>query len=225
WPNASARGEELQLEAPMLRLLIEDNEIARAVASAGDSARTGAIRGAGGEPWARSVSEDYALTADSIDIHRPGGQLERLVAVGRARANTVTTLFPNDSLLGNDWLVGDTITGYFAASDSLLAAGREPELERLVSAGNARALYHIIDDAGQAGTRERPAVNYVIGRVVTLALTSGEVRSAQVVGPSTGVYLEPLPAGFGADTTGAPSDTTGAVTDTMRVTRPGGGAR
>ncbi|MGD8698238.1 MAG: hypothetical protein PVJ43_03040, partial [Gemmatimonadales bacterium] len=45
WPNASARGEELQLEAPMLRLLIEDNEIARAVASAGDSARTGAIRG------------------------------------------------------------------------------------------------------------------------------------------------------------------------------------
>jgi hypothetical protein len=225
WPNASARGQELELEAPMLRLYIEGNEIARAVASAGDTARTGAIRAEGGEPWARSVSEDYALTADSIDIHRPGGQLERVVAVGRARANTLTTVFPNDSLLGNDWLVGDTITGHFTAVDSLLSAEREPELERLVAAGNARALYHIGDNAGQAGTTEQPAVNYVIGRVVTLALASGEVQSAQVVGPSTGVYLEPLPRGVEPDTAEVPPDTSGAVTDTMRVTRPGGDRR
>jgi hypothetical protein len=225
WPNASARGQQLQLEAPMLRLLIEGNEIARAVASAGDSARTGAIRTQGGEPWARSVSEEYALTADSIDILRPGGQLERVVAVGRARANAMTAVVPSDSLLGNDWLVGDTITGHFTAVDTLLAPGGEPELERLVATGNARALYHILDDAGQAGTRERPAVNYVIGRVVTLALAAGEVRSAQVVGPSTGVYLEPLPGGLDPDTADVPPDTSGAVTDTARVTRPGGVSR
>ncbi len=224
WPNASATGQELELQAPMLRLLIEGNEIARAVAWAGDSARTGATGAANSEPWARSVSEDYALTADSIDIHRPGGQLERVVAVGRARANTLATLFPDDSLLGNDWLVGDTITGYFTAADSLLAPGQEPELERLVAAGNARALYHIVDDGGQAGTTDQPAVNYVIGRVVTLALASGEVQSAQVVGPSTGVYLEPLPRRPETDTTRIPPDTTGAVTDSVRVAR-GRGAR
>ncbi len=225
WPNASARGQELQLEAPMLRLLIEGNEIARAVASAGDSARTGASRTQGAVPWARSVSEDYALTADSIDILRPGGRLERVIAVGRARANTLTAVIPSDSLLGNDWLVGDTITGHFAAVDTSLAPGGEPELERLVATGNARALYHILDDAGQAGTSERPAVNYVIGRVVTLALAAGEVRSAQVVGPSTGVYLEPLPRGIEPDTATVPPDTSGAVADTARVTRPRGVSR
>lgn len=224
WPDASATGEELELRAPMLRLLIEGNEIVRAVASAGDSARTGAVRSESGEPWARSVSKDYALTADSIDILRPGGQLERVIAVGRARANTLTTFFPDDSLLNNDWLVGDTITGYFAAVDSSPVPSGQPELERLVAAGSAKALYHIVDEAGQAGTVERPAVNYVIGRTVTLALVGGEVRSAEVVGPSTGVYLEPLPPGQATDTTATPPDTS-AVADTVRLTVPRGGER
>ncbi|MGD8869291.1 MAG: hypothetical protein PVI01_16850 [Gemmatimonadales bacterium] len=222
WPDASATGEALELRAPMLRLLIEDNEIARAVASAGDSARTGAVRTENGEPWAHSVSQDYALTADSIDILRPGGRLERVIAVGRARANTLTTFFPDDSLLSNDWLVGDTITGHFAAADSSPEPNGEPELERLVASGSAKALYHIVDEAGQAGTAERPAVNYVIGRIVTLALVGGEVHSAEVVGPSTGVYLEPLPPGQTRDTTASPPDTS-VVADTVRLTRPGGG--
>jgi hypothetical protein len=207
----------------MLRLLIEEGEIARAVASPGDAARTGVVRTEGEEPWARSVSQEYALTADSIDIHRPGGKLERVVAVGRARANTLMARVPDDSLLRNDWLVGDTITGYFAA-DSLVSPGGEGELERLVAAGNAKALYHIVDDGAQVGTAAQPAVNYVIGRTVTLALEGGEVQSAMVVGPSTGVYLEPLPGGAAADTTAVPPDTSRSLADTARVTREQRGA-
>lgn len=225
WPDASASGQGLELQAPMLRLLIEANEIDRAVASAGDAARTGVVRTEDGVPWARSVSQDYELIADSIDIHRPGGQLERVVAIGRARAKTLTTYFPDDSLLGNDWLIGDTITGYFSAVDSSLTLRGEPDLETLVAAGNARALYHIVDDGAQVNARGEPAVNYVIGRTVTLALISGEVQSAQVVGPSTGVYLEPLPAGAAPDTTGVPPDSSGGVADTVRATRPRSGVK
>lgn len=225
WPDASASGRGLELEAPMLRLLIESNEIARAVASAGDTERTGAVRSQAGAPWARSVSQDYELIADSIDIHRPGGQLERVIAVGRARAETLTMYFPEDSVLGSDWLVGDTITGHFSSVDTSAAAQGEPELKLLVAIGNARALYHIVEDGAQTGPRGEPAVNYVIGRTVTLALVGGEVQSAQVVGPSTGVYLEPLPGGSPTDTTGVPPDTSGIVTDTVRAPQPGSGSR
>lgn len=219
WPDASARGRGLELQAPMLRLLIERNEIARAVASAGDTARTGAVHSDDDAPWARSVSQDYELIADSIDILRPGGQLERVVAVGRARANTLTLYFHDDSVLGNDWLVGDTITGHFSPVDSSATPRGEPELELLVAAGNARALYHIVQDSAQMALQGEPAVNYVIGRTVTLALVGGEVQSAEVVGPSTGVYLEPLPGGRAADTTAAPPDTSVNVADTVRATR------
>jgi lipopolysaccharide export system protein LptA len=216
WPNASALGENLELDAPSLRLFVDGEEVARAVASAGDLARTGAVDSAGRAPWARSVSEEYSLVADSIDILRPGGRLEQVVASGRARANTFHPVAAADSTLAEDWLVGDTITGYFAAIDTSLVRGQTPALERLVAASSARALYHIVNAEQQMGT-DRPAVNYVIGKVVTLFLVDGEVREAQVIGPSTGVYLEPVPAGAATDTSAVRADTTVVAPDTLRA--------
>jgi hypothetical protein len=225
WPDASALSDNLALEAPSLRLFVDGEEIARAVASAGDPARTGAVDLAGRAPWARSVSEEYSLVADSIDILRPGGRLEQVVAVGRARANTFHPSVAADSMLGDDWLEGDTITGYFAALDTSLVRGQAPELERLAAASNARALYHIVDAGQQTGT-DHPAVNYVIGNLVTLFLVNGEVQEAHVVGPSIGVYLEPVPAGAVTDTSVVPPDTStippdtlGARADTTRTMR------
>jgi lipopolysaccharide export system protein LptA len=225
WPDASALGENLALEAPSLRLFVDGDEIARAVAAAGDPTRTGAVDSAGRAPWARSVSEEYSLVADSIDILRPGGRLEQVVAIGRARANTFHPTAAQDSMLGDDWLEGDTITGYFAAIDTSLARGQTPALERLVAASNARALYYIVDAEQQMGT-DRPAVNYVIGKMVTLFLVDGEVHEARVVGPSTGVYLEPVPVGAATDTSAVrqdtitiPPDTLGARADTTRAQR------
>jgi hypothetical protein len=55
----------------------------------------------------------------------------------------------------------------------------------------------------------------VIGRVVTLRLEEGEVTNARVVGPSTGIYLEPIRFATDGDSTVVPPDT--AVTDTIRV--------
>ena len=212
WPNGSARGPGIELAAPALRLFVEGDEIGRAVASAGDPERTGAVDSAGRDPWAESGSRDYSLTADSIVILRPGGRLEQVIAVDRARATTLEPVAPGDSLLGNDWLEGDTITGYFTPPDSLTAGGQEAVLNRLVAAGDARALYRLREQA-QGQATNHPPVNYVIGRVITLWLEEGEVKEAQVIGPATGIYLEPLPPR--ADTDVAVPDTLkDAVTDT-----------
>ena len=207
WPNGSARSREMSLTAPSLRFFVEADQIERAIASPGDSARGGgAVERATDEPWARSESQDYTLVADSIEILRPGGQLEQLTAVGRARAASTTPVAAADSAFGNDWLVGDTISGYFAAPNAGIVdtagasdAPGQPgaQLERLVASGSARALYHLTQEAG--GNAARPGINYVIGRIVTLWLADGEVQEAQVIGPSTGVYLEPLPLATDGD--------------------------
>ena len=215
WPNAWAEGSELSLSAPLLRMFVEGEEITRAVAAAGEPERTGAVDSAGREPWARSVSEDYVLTADSIDIQRPGGRLERVIAVTGARAATVDPVIPGGELRGTDWLEGDTITGYFAepqAGDTT----SEVRLSRLAASGDsAKALYHIYEEAEEGRQPTQPGLNYVIGRIVTLWLEEGEVQRAQVIGPALGAYLEPIPIATDVDSTVVPPDTADA--DTLRA--------
>jgi len=220
WPNGFAHGSDMELSAPALRLFVEASEVSRAVASAGDPDRTGAVDSAGRDPWAMSRSQHYALVADSIDIRRPAGQLEMVIAVDRARATTLLPIAAGESLLGNDWLEGDTVTGYFTAPDSAVVDGQGPQLSRLVAAGvtvgNARALYHLRGQGSEEDASNRPAANYVIGRVITLFLQGGDVKEAQVIGPSTGVYLEPLPPR--TDTTVVvPDSLSDAVRDTGGV--------
>jgi lipopolysaccharide export system protein LptA len=220
WPNASARGSELVLDAPFLRLFVEEGGVNRTVASAGDPERTGVVDSAGREPWVSSLSRDYRLVADSIDIWQPAGQLERVIAVGRAEATTMSPMVSGVDLFENDWLEGDTITGYFVPPDSAGAGEAEVELTQLVASGNARALYHILSQPEEGETPGPPAVNYVIGRIVTLWLETGEVSQARVIGPSTGVYLEPVPvatngdSAFVPDTILNPADTA-VVPDTI----------
>ena len=217
WPNGSARGRELSITAPLLHLFVEAQQIVRTVASGGEAARAEDVFAL--TPYARSESPDYVLVADSIDILRPDGRLERVIAIGRARATTKDIILPEDSLLSTDWMEGDTITGHFTAVDSAGAEASQVRLERLVAAGQARALYHLRDDAQSERSRRLPGVNYVIGRIVTIWLEAGEVRRAQVVGPSTGVYLEPLPVASNGDSVTVVGDSLQAPADTIVAER------
>lgn len=229
WPDASAQGEELTLAAPSLRLFVEEGEIVRTVAAPGEAERTGAVDSAGREPWARSRSTLYSLVADSIDIRRPGGRLEKVIAVERARAASVEPVAPGDELLGRNWIEGDTVTGFFTQPDSLSGETEEAELNRLMAAGDARALYYLRDQQAANGP-PCPAINYVIGELIILWLEAGEVQEGEVIGPATGLYNEPQAncaggADAAADTTGdtgpAPPDTAAADTATS-VGRRGG---
>jgi lipopolysaccharide export system protein LptA len=228
WPEASATGSELALQAPLLRLMVNGEDVERAIAAPGDPVRTGAVDVEGREPWSQTVSANYSLTADSIDIRRPGGQLERLIAVDKARATTIQPMIPGGGLMFSDWLEGDTITGFFAPPDSSLPEEERAQLDHLVASGHARALYHLIEEDEEGVPIGQPAINYVIGQIVTLFLEAGEVTTAQVVGPSTGVYLEPLPPAPDSaalqDTLAAPPDTT-IVADTTAAPSPQAGWR
>lgn len=227
WPNGAARGQELALNAPRLRLFTTGEAIDRIAASAGDPARTGAVDTPGRAPWAAARSAEYELIADSIDIRRPAGRLEQLVAVGRAHAIGLDPPVPGGGALNSDWIEGDTITGYFEARDSLSASGGEPQLTRLEASGSARALYYMREEEGGDSGAAGPGLNYVIGRVITLFLEAGEVREALVLGPSTGVYLEPLPqaADTAAADTAAAADSAAAQPDTALTPPRRGGAR
>lgn len=207
WPRASATGEELSLTAPLLRMFVGGEEISRTVAAAGDPARTGVVDSAGREPWAASESTNYRLVADSIDILRPEGVLDRVIAVRRARATARQPRIPGDTLLGTDWMVGDTITGFFAQADS--AAVGDPQLQRLEAAGAARALYHMRQE--EQDTTARLAINYVIGRSITLWLEAGEVQEARVVGPALGLYNEPAPLATNGDSAAVAADSADTV--------------
>lgn len=286
WPDASATGSELALEAPQLRFFVDGGEVVRAVASGeapeagkavtprepGDTLapaaarrprpglegvppmREGAARRPESEaedtlvragtdslrqeeggpgaaalpisgPPARSISEDFVLVADSIDIDLPAGQVETVVAVGRARAASREMIIPGDELLGRDWLEGDTITGHFEPLGATTDPGESPdtgrqetELRRLVAQGDARALYHLRDEGEEKAGTNHPAINYVIGRQITLWVEGGQVREARVIGPATGTYLEPLPRV--PDSLAAPPDTSGVPAPGDSVVAP-----
>ena len=246
WPDARALGEGLGLEAPRLRVMLEAGEIVHVAASRGRPGKGPDTTGAGTPSTVTSVappsdstaptairrpraeSDDYVLVADSIDIQRPGGRLERVVAVEGARATAVRPAVPEDTAFGRDWIEGDTIIGYFEPADSTGQArvtdsvppasgeGEERALKRLVASGNARALYHTRDDEAESG--QPPGINYVMGQVVTIWLKNGEATDARVVGPGTGVYLEPI---VGArDSLSADSSRVPTADDSIPTARP-----
>jgi hypothetical protein len=76
------RTEDLDLRGEEIRIQLEDEKIQRLVAVH----RPG--EGGGERPRPRAVTEDFILEADSVDVLSPGELLERVNAVGTARAET-----------------------------------------------------------------------------------------------------------------------------------------
>ncbi len=220
WPSGAADGRDMFVAARMLRVFVSGEEVERLVAWPGtnpppiDSMPPG--------PWARAETADYILVGDSIDVERPLGILERVIAVGRARSEATEAADPLDPLLGTDWMDGDTIVGFFglgdslgehsSGSDSAPSSEETTELLRLVALGSARALYHAVDEkaAGEA-TGGRPGINYVLGNVVTIWFKDSKVVEVEVIGPGTGVYLEPIPPATNGDSTVVQEDTASAA--------------
>lgn len=132
--DARLSSEDLNVNAPDLQLFFADSLLQRAVA------RSGAPGGRAARPVASSRA--FRLEADSIDALVPDQQVEQVVAIGRARGESIDTTVvdrplagapvvePSDTaaaplrpepvgaraLVENDWIRGDTIIGYFAAA-------------------------------------------------------------------------------------------------------------
>jgi hypothetical protein len=84
--NATLVGEELRVDAPELQLFFAQELLQRAVARgevAADGARTGR---------AIATAREFRLEGDSIDALTPGQRVDRVIAVGRARGESIETL-------------------------------------------------------------------------------------------------------------------------------------
>jgi hypothetical protein len=190
----------------------------------------------GGEERPLVAATGLLLEADSVEAILPGQVLERVVAIGKAHGETVDTAGQPPAATGprarmakqprpaepgitrdRDWVVGDTITGFFARKDSaVVAAARtaaraagdtasnpadEVELERVVARGAARSFYRVREEGEQIA--ERPGMNYLVAREIELTLEGGELDVADARGLQRGVYLDPTPVGAAGAQPGA----------------------
>ena len=172
--DARAVGQDMDLRSDTIDLRVTQNRLEQAYAW--------------GPSGARAVSPTQLITADSLDVRLPGQRIRQVFAVRNAFAQSD----PDSTKIRSkerDWLRGDTIVASF---DSTVAPGdttRRPELTRLVAHGNARSYYQV---AVSGAPIDRPAVNYVKGRAIIVALASRTVQRVTVTEQATGVYVEPV---------------------------------
>jgi lipopolysaccharide export system protein LptA len=223
--DAVLTGKDLRLVSPAIRLYVNDGEVDRLVAVPihPDSARRGPPPDSADAVRPVANSEDFDLTADSIDVAAPDAVVESILAAGKARSVShgrdslnVPSLPP---IARSDWLEGDTVIVWLQSvpADSTPAAGAgsgaQYQVDSIVAHGNARSLYRLLpeDSTARAGV-DPPAVHYVMGDEITIHMSEGEVQEMAVVGQTRGLHLEPVQpatAAQPADSTGAPAGARG----------------
>ncbi|CAN5719784.1 hypothetical protein BH23GEM6_BH23GEM6_13650 [soil metagenome] len=209
--RATLVGEELRVEAPDLQLFFSDELLQRAVARtdvAGNGTRTGR---------AIATAREFRLEGDSIDALTPGQRVDQVVAIGRARGESIEateasvpplpTIEPDapaqdaplaaiaSSLVDRDWIVGDTIIGFFEQANGIgspeAAADTGVVLRRIEARGWAQSLYRVQQQEG--GADDRRGINYLAGEMIELSFVDGEMQVAEVTGMRRGIYLDPAP--------------------------------
>jgi hypothetical protein len=177
--SAHAISGDLDLRSDSIDMRVTDNKLTRAFAW--------------GPTRATAVSPDRTIIADSLDVQMPNQRLSEVHAIGNAYAETV----PDSTKLKSeqrDWLKGDTIV---AAFDSALASdtSSRPRIRQLVANSNASSFYQIPSNKGPS---EKPSLNYVRGKAITVSFADQEVQSVIVDEQAAGLFLEPS-----SDTTAA----------------------
>jgi lipopolysaccharide export system protein LptA len=175
--SAHVVSSDVDLQSDTIDLRITANKLDRAIAW--------------GPSRAHAKSPDRDIFADSLDILMPGQQIREVHALRNAYAETT----PDSAKIHSterDWVRGDTLIALF---DSLPPRGPAADtsarnrLKRMVANGSASSYYQVPSSKGKS---ERPSINYVRGRLITVSLDSGTVQKVTVVDEASGVYLEPV---------------------------------
>ncbi len=197
--SAAATSKDMRLTSDTIDLRVQDELLERAVAW--------------GKGRAHAISPTQDVTADSIDVLMPRQRVQVMIALRDARAEGTpdsVRVFTSE----RDWLQGDTIVARFdsAARVSLADTAASPTIRELVARGTAKSFYHL---APRDTAAKQPAINYVTGKIITVAFDQGKVQRVTVAGQSHGVYLEPQqPSGAPSDSVAAPPRRPGAPSDT-----------
>ncbi|MBC7791004.1 MAG: hypothetical protein H7Z74_13740 [Anaerolineae bacterium] len=167
-----AVSEDVTLTADTLDFRLVDSKLHRAYAW--------------GKSRARAVSPQYDIIADSLDVRMPAQRVSEVYGVRDAFAQSTP-----DSLkirtTEKDWLRGDTIMAQFDTASTADTTSRA-QIKQLVALGHARSLYQL---APRDTASNRPAINYVVGRDISLAFQNREVQTVTITEQAHGVYLEP----------------------------------
>ncbi len=221
--QAVLTGEEIRLDAPVIHLFLAEGVLDRLVAVPMDAEAIARVNAGDAEALsARPVAtaEDFVLTADSVDVRAPAQRLDRIFAVGAARGESTARDSLNvpelPDVARRDWIDGDTIVAVFGRADTAATPTAEGQgtgedeyvLEELVAAGSARSLYRLLptDSTSRAGV-DPPAVHYVTGTRITIALREGQVERMEVEGATRGYHLEPVQRRAAGDSLAVPADT------------------
>ena len=171
--NARAVSQDMDLRADTIDLRVHENKLEQAFAW--------------GPNGARAVSPTQLITADSLDVRLPGQRIRQVFAIRNAWAQSD----PDSTKIRSkerDWLRGDTIVASFDSTSAPSDTSSQPALTRLVAHGNARSFYQV---AVSGAPMNRPAINYVRGRTITVTFASRQVQRVTVTEQAAGVYLEP----------------------------------
>jgi lipopolysaccharide export system protein LptA len=182
--HARAVSEDMTLASDTIDLRVAADLLQRAVAF--------------GPSRARASSASQQILADSIDVIMPNQRLQEMHALRLASAEgrPDTIRFRADTV---DWLRGDTIIARFDTAATRDSA-RTVRLRQLVAVGNARSYHHM----APADTAIRiPAINYVVGREITIAFVEQRVSKVTVRERASGAYLEPKSVAAKPDSTRA----------------------
>lgn len=202
--DAVLTGEDLRVEAPLIQMIMDQGTMQRLVATPLPGDPSGPpVADADSADRARpvAVAEGFRLTADSLDVVAPAEQLERMVAVGKARGETSARDSLNvpqlPEVARTDWMEGDTLIATFSRvePDPDLppdTAAAEYRLEQVQAIGSARTLYRFLpeDTVFRAGV-DAPGVHYATGSRILIVFLEGEVDRMEMEGPSRGWHLEP----------------------------------
>lgn len=201
-PKGHATSQDLQLFADSVDLRVNANQLERAMAW--------------GKTRARATSPDRDILADSIDARLPGQRIQQIRAVGKVDATSIPDTMTVHTK-ERDWIRGDTLIATFdtsttarrtaprpttpsattaASTTAVRDTTSRPTIKLVVARNNASAFYHVKPSNAK---ETRPGINYVRGRVISIAFDSGAVSTVTVLDKASGLYVEP------SDTTAVPA--------------------
>ena len=189
--SAEAVSEDLDLKSDTIDLRVSDDLLQRAIAW--------------GKSRAHATSPTQVIVSDSIDVLMPAQRIHEMHAVRSATAEATpdTTKFHTTE---RDRLAGDTILATF---DSVIVRDTvKPRIKQLVAIGHASSYQHLPD---RDSTCKVPAINYVLGRIITATFDSTRGVKTVVVqdqDPHGGMLAEPNEA-CGRGTVTTPSKAAG----------------
>lgn len=189
--NARATGDELDLRAVEILIDTGPENVERAWAF--------------GEGRSLGATPRFVIAGDSIDFAFSAGEIDSVTSVGDARAWQLNETRDPEAELAEpeasigvdaDWLVGDSIRGWFEAVDEPTdPEAAEPLMRRLLAQGAARSLFGATRDSTATDRRSR---NYMRGSSIDILFVDGEPEEV-IAEQAIGVFLEPARDGQGGE--------------------------